>query len=99
MNKNVIAALALALPVAAFAQSHTAEARPQFNSKPQVAAEAAKANKKPGVAPINDGSSPDGMGSGVKKSYSAAETAGQKRRDMREAQPHTEGTQGGTPNN
>lgn len=95
--KKALAALAFALPFGfAFAQSHTAEAYPQTKSKPQVAAEAHKATKAPGVAPINDGSTANGQGSGV-DTVSASEKVAAQRRAEREARPHKDTMQGATP--
>lgn len=95
--KKALAALALALPLGlAYAQSHTAEAYPQTNSKPQAAAEAKKAARPSGVAPIKDGSTAEGQGSGV-DTVTSAERVATNRQAQREARPHRETTQGGTP--
>jgi hypothetical protein len=95
--KKTLAALALALPFGlAYAQSHVSEAYPQTKSKAQAAAEAHKAEKKPGVAPIKDGSTADGQGSGIDK-VSRSEKVAAQRRAEREARPHQETTQGVTP--
>ena len=95
--KRTLAVLALALPLGlAYAQSHTAEAYPQTNSKPQAAAEAKKATKRSGVAPIKDGSTAEGQGSGVDM-VTASERVAEQRQAQREARPHRETTQGVTP--
>ena len=80
----------------AFAQSQSSEAVPQTNTKPQIAAEAKKNRRASGTAPIKDGSTAEGQGSGVKKT-NKAEARGQNKASAREALPHTEGAQGGTP--
>ena len=95
--KKTFAALALALPFGlAYAQSPSAEAYPVTNSKPQAAAEARKAAKPSGIAPIKDGSTADGQGSGVDK-VTTTERVATQRQAQREARPHRETTQGGTP--
>lgn len=95
--KKTLAALALALPFGlAFAQSHTAEAYPQTKSKPQAAAEAKKSTRPSGVAPIKDGSTADGQGSGV-DTVTSSERVATQRQAQREARPHKETTQGVTP--
>lgn len=95
--KKTFAVLALVLPLGvAFAQTRSAEAYPVTNSKPQAAAEARKSAKPSGVAPIKDGSTADGQGSGVDK-VSGTERVATQRQAQREARPHRETTQGGTP--
>lgn len=95
--KKTLTVLAFALPFGlAHAQSQSAEAYPQTNSKPQAAAEARKAAKPSGVAPIKDGSTADGQGSGV-DTVTSAERVATNRQAQREARPHRETTQGGTP--
>ncbi|WP_296723007.1 hypothetical protein [Variovorax sp.] len=81
---------------AAFAQNHTSEAVPQTNTKPQVAAEAKKSAKPMGTKSIKDGSTAEGEGSGVKKT-SKPEATGQGKAAVREARPHSDPGQGGTP--
>lgn len=95
--KKILLTLASALLVTgAFAQNHTAEAVPQTNTKPQVAAEAKKKAKPAGVVPIKDGSTAEGEGSGIKKT-TKPEMKGQDRAAVREAKPHRDPSQGGTP--
>ena len=95
--KRMLATVALALPFGlAYAQSHTAEAAPQMNSKSQAAAEAKKASRKSGVAPINDGSTAEGQGSGL-DTVTSPERVAMQRQAQREALPHQETTQGATP--
>lgn len=81
---------------AATAQNHTAEAVPQTNTRPQIAAEAKKSTKPTGVTPIKDGSTAEGEGAGIKRT-TRTEAAGQERAAAREARPHRDPTQGGTP--
>lgn len=81
---------------AAIAQNHTSEAVPQTNTKPQVAAEAKKSAKPTGTTQIKDGSTAEGEGSGVKKT-TRPEATGQGRAAAREARPHRDPGQGGTP--
>lgn len=81
---------------AAVAQNHTSEAVPQTNTKPQIAAEAKKSTKPMGTKPIKDGSTAEGEGSGVKKT-TKPEAAGQGKAAAREARPHRDPGQGGTP--
>ncbi|KPV06480.1 hypothetical protein APR50_09765 [Variovorax paradoxus] len=81
---------------AAIAQNHTSEAVPQTNTKPQIAAEAKKSAKPTGTKPIKDGSTAEGEGSGVKKT-TRPEATGQGRAAAREARPHRDPGQGGTP--
>ncbi|MBS0453461.1 MAG: hypothetical protein JSS14_19370 [Proteobacteria bacterium] len=95
--KKTLAALAIALPFGlAHAQSHTAEAAPQLNARPQVAAEAKKAARPSGVAPIKDGSTAQGQGSGI-DTVTRSEQVAVQRQAQREARPHRETTQGATP--
>lgn len=81
---------------AVFAQNHTSEAVPQTNTKSQVAAEAKKSAKPMGTKSIKDGSTAEGEGSGVKKT-SKPEATGQGKAAVREARPHSDPGQGGTP--
>lgn len=96
MKKLLIAIGASLLFSSAYAQSHTQEAAPQTNTKSQVAAEARKSAKAAGVKQIKDGSTAEGQGSGVKQS-SKSEMTGQGRAGAREARPHRDPVQGGTP--
>jgi hypothetical protein len=87
---------AILLSGTAYAQDHTSEAVPQTNTKPQVAAEAKKNTKPMGTKPIKDGSTAEGQGSGVKNT-TKPEAAGQGKAAAREARPHKDPGQGGTP--
>ena len=95
MKKLLIAIGAALLFSGVYAQSHTQEAAPQTNTKSQAAAEARKSAKPAGVKQIKDGSA-EGGGSGVKET-SKSEMAGQGRAAAREARPHRDPVQGGTP--
>lgn len=95
---KVLAAFGAAalLSGAAVAQNHTAEAAPQLNTKPQIAAEAKKSAKPTGVTPIKDGSTAEGEGAGIKQT-TKPEAAAQRKAAAREGRPHRDPTQGGTP--
>ncbi|WP_454902712.1 cell envelope biogenesis protein TolA [Variovorax gossypii] len=80
----------------AYAQSQSQEAVPPTNTKPQAVAEARKNAKPAGVVRIKDGSTAVGQGSGVRVT-SKSEMAGESRKAAREARPHRDSTQGGTP--
>lgn len=96
MKKLLIAIGASLLLSGAYAQSHTAEAVPQTNTKPQIAAEAKKSAKPTGAKQIMDGSTAEGQGSGMKKT-TRPEATGQGRAAARETRPHRDPVQGGTP--
>ena len=91
----IVVGTALLIP-AVYAQSHTQEASPPTNTKPQVNAEARKNAKPVGAKQIRDGSTAEGEGSGVKKT-SKSEMTGEGRATAREARPHRVPVQGGTP--
>jgi hypothetical protein len=80
----------------AYAQSQTQEAAPQTNTKSQILAEARKNAKPTGVKQIKDGGTAVGQGSGV-MGTSKSEMVGESRKAAREARPHRDSTQGGTP--
>lgn len=96
MKKTLLAIATTVLFTGAYAQSHTQEAVPQTNTKPQAAAEARKSAKPAGVKQIQDGSTARGEGSGVNKT-TKSEARGQDRKETREARPHRDPSQGGTP--
>ena len=99
MKKTPLLATAILTSVIfsiAHAQSQSAEASPQFESKPKLAAEALKRARPTGVAPIRDGSTGEGSGSGLTKPDKAARE-GQQLADQRAAHPHAVPQQGGTP--
>ena len=96
--KTVLFALTAAtlLMSGAYAQSRSAEAAPQFDTRPQIAAEQLKSAKRSGIAPIHDGSTADGEGSGVME-FDKAELVAQGSVDTRVAQPHQLPLLRGTP--
>lgn len=96
MEKTLLAIAATVFITGAFAQSQTSEAVPQTNTKSQAAAEAKKSAKPAGVKQIQDGSTAEGQGSGVKKT-TKSEMRGQDRKEAREARPHRDPVPGGTP--
>ena len=96
MNKMILALAGAIFATGAFAQSHVAEAQPQTDSKPQMAAEAKKMERPKGVVKIKDGSSARGQGSGVRKA-NKPEMKAEARKETREAMPHRDPVQGGTP--
>lgn len=96
MKKTLLTLASALLVTGAYAQNHTSESVPQTNTKPQLAAEAKKNAKPSGIAPIKDGSTAEGEGSGVKKT-TKSEMKAQDRKAVREAKPHRDPSQGGTP--
>lgn len=97
INKALVALGSAALfSGSVVAQHHTAEAAPQTDTKSQVAAEAIKNSKRQGIQPIKDGSTAEGQGSGVKQT-TRPEAEAERKAVVREARPHRESSQGGTP--
>ncbi|WP_137860686.1 MULTISPECIES: hypothetical protein [Variovorax] len=80
----------------AYAQSQSQEAAPPTDTKPQAVAEARKNSKPAGVVQIKDGGTAVGQGSGLNVT-SKSEMVGESRKVAREARPHREAQQGGTP--
>lgn len=98
IKKTLLAIASVAFMSAALAQSHVSEAKPQTDTKPQLAAEAKKNARPEGTAKIMDGSTARGEGSGIRKP-SAPELKAAQQKAAREAQPHRDPMQGGTPPN
>ena len=96
MKKTLVAIATAVLFTGVYAQSHTQEAAPQTNTKSQAAAEARKNARPSGAKQIQDGSTAQGEGSGVRKT-TKSEARGQDRKEAREALPHRDPSQGGTP--
>lgn len=96
MKKRLFLVLASLFVTGALAQTKSQEAAPPTSTKPQMTAEAKKNSKSMGVPQIKDGSTADGQGSGIKKT-TRSEMKGQERQAAREAKPHQNTTQGGTP--
>lgn len=96
MKKRLVLVLSALFITGTFAQTNGQEAVPPTSTKPQMAAEAKKNSKSVGVPQIKDGSTADGEGSGIKEN-TRSEMKGQERQAAREAKPHQNPTQGGTP--
>ena len=96
MKKTLFAIAATVLFSGAYAQGHTQEVAAPTNTKSQRAAEARKATKPAGVQSIKDGSTAEGEGSGIKRT-TQPEAHGQSHQATREAAPHQDSGQGGTP--
>jgi hypothetical protein len=95
--KNILVLVAASLLLSgAYAQSQSQEAAPQFDSRPQFAAESRMNARPHGIVQINDGGTAAGEGSGVTK-FDQAALAAQRFADVLMARPHQVPMQGGTP--